>query len=152
MAALGVHHIVVVGHTRCGGVAACVPDGRDEVGKARSFNPLKSDCSAKDPQEERLFDQLPRTMQKWLKPVRDLVDSLPPDTTVEQAIIENVRMQVRNVASSTVVQESWFGEGRGCLESVNGWLYDVDSGELKDLGCRVTKETPRGDYQVPRPL
>ncbi|KIP02851.1 hypothetical protein PHLGIDRAFT_276025 [Phlebiopsis gigantea 11061_1 CR5-6] len=150
VAALGVHHIVVVGHTRCGGVAACVPDGRDEEGKARAFNAVKSDCSAKDPVEERLYDQLPRTMQKWLKPVRDLVDRLPSDTRVEEVIVQNVLEQVRTVARSTVVQKCWFEDGRGCLESIHGWEYDVESGELKDLGFSITKETPREEYlQVP---
>lgn len=150
VASLGVHHIIVVGHTRCGGVAACMPEGQDEPGKERAFNPLKSDCSTKDAVEERSFGGLSSSMRKWLQPVRDLVNALPPKTTVEQAIIENVRLQVRTVASSTVVQSCWSGTGRGCLESVNGWLYDVDSGELRDLSYRITKETPFGDYQVPR--
>jgi carbonic anhydrase len=40
--------------------------------------------------------------------------------------------QVLNVCHTTIVQGAW---GRKQSLSVHGWVYDMESGKLKDLDC-----------------
>ena len=46
--------------------------------------------------------------------------------------VEDVREQVRHVCEATVVQDAW---RRGQPLSVHGWVYGLDDGLLRDLGC-----------------
>ena len=136
---MGVSHIIVAGHTRCGGVAACLL--KDTPDKELAFNAKKVGCAPKEPEETRTWDDLPLSMRRWLQPVRDLAQTLPEDTTVLELVKENVRKQVGNVVRSAVVQDNWVGTGKGRLIGVHGWLYRLETGEAEDLGLSVTSET-----------
>ncbi|TCD66035.1 hypothetical protein EIP91_001891 [Steccherinum ochraceum] len=58
-------------------------------------------------------------------------DGSDTDAELSELTIENVKMQVQNVAELDVVKEAW-KEGRDLR--VVGWLHQLESGRLKDLG------------------
>jgi carbonic anhydrase len=43
--------------------------------------------------------------------------------------------QVRNVGRTTIVQSAW---QRGQELTVHGWIYGLQDGLLRDLGCSLT--------------
>jgi carbonic anhydrase len=105
--ALRVRHIIVVGHSRCGGVRAALQDLR--VGLA----------------------------DNWLRHVQDVrnkhlawLDAVPGDRRVDALCELNVLEQAVNVCQTTVVRDAW---GRGQGVSVHGWVYGLHNGLLEDL-------------------
>jgi len=110
---LKVEHILVVGHYGCGGVRAALAGAR--IGLA----------------------------DNWLRPVHDLrlrhrkrLEHLAP-TQQENALCEmNVIQQVGNVALSTVLQDAW---ARGQKVAVDGWVYGLGDGLLKDLEVTIDR-------------
>jgi len=112
---LKVEHVIVCGHYGCGGVRAAY---------------------------ERLSLGL---IDNWLRHVQDVRDRhdaqlarVEDDTARLNLLCElNVINQVRNVAQTTIVQDAW---GRGQELSVHGWIYGLDDGRLRDLGCSVESD------------
>ena len=109
--ALGVKHIMVVGHYGCGGVGAALEKKR--VG----------------------------LVDLWLRHVQDvhhkhqaLVDALPAEDRHARLCELNVLEQVVNVAQTTVVQDAW---QRGQALTVHGWIYGLRDGLMHDLGITV---------------
>ena len=109
--ALGVKHIMVVGHYGCGGVGAALQKKR--VG----------------------------LVDLWLRHVQDvhhkhqaLVDALPAEDRHARLCELNVLEQVVNVAQTTVVQDAW---QRGQALTVHGWIYGLRDGLMHDLGITV---------------
>jgi len=110
---LKVEHIIVCGHHGCGGVKA-----------------------AMDNLQLGLIDN-------WLRHVQDVVH----EHEAELAKIEdeeerfdrlcelNVIEQVRNVGRTTIVQSAW---ARGQEVVVHGWIYGLEDGLLRDLGCSLS--------------
>jgi carbonic anhydrase len=105
--ALRVRHIIVVGHSGCGGVRAALQDLR--VGLA----------------------------DNWLRHVQDVrnkhlawLDAVPADRRVDALCELNVLEQAVNVCQTTVVRDAW---GRGQSVSVHGWVYGLHNGLLEDL-------------------
>ena len=105
---LKVKHIIVCGHYGCGGVYAAMED-----------------------KDHGLIDN-------WLCHVKDVsrlnaekLEGLEHDAKVDLLCELNVREQVNNVCSTTVVQNAW---GKGQELSVHGWIYNIENGLLKDLG------------------
>jgi carbonic anhydrase len=113
---LQVKHIIVVGHSRCGGVAAALNDTR--VG---------------------LADNWIRHVQDVRNRHRDWLDTLPLPQRVDALGELNVIEQARNVCQTTVVQDAW---ARGQELVVHGWFYGLHDGLLQDL--RMTVEGPDG--------
>jgi len=107
---LKVRHVIVCGHYGCSGVHAAMV-GRS-VGLA----------------------------DNWLRHVQDVrlkyaaeLDAIADDAARARRLCElNVREQVRNVCESTVLRDAW---ARGQPVSVHGWVYGIDDGRLRDLGC-----------------
>ncbi len=107
---LRVGHVIVCGHYGCSGVHAALT--RRRVGIA----------------------------DNWLRHVQDVavrhaaeLDAIAEGAARERRLCElNVFEQVRNVCASTVVQEAW---ARGQALAVHGWIYGVEDGLLRDLGC-----------------
>ena len=108
---LKVQHIIVVGHSNCGGVKAALNNWR--LGLA----------------------------DNWLRHVQDVrhqhrawLDGVEPARQVDALVELNVLEQARNVCITTVVQDAW---GRGQTVVVHGWVYGLDNGLLKDLSMTV---------------
>jgi carbonic anhydrase len=110
---LRVRHIIVVGHSNCGGVKAALNNLR--VGVA----------------------------DNWLRHVQDVrnqhrafIDSLPDMAARTNALCElNVLEQARNVCRTTVVEDAWH---RGQDVVIHGWVYGLHNGLLEDLRMTVS--------------
>ncbi|WP_140626079.1 carbonate dehydratase [Methylibium rhizosphaerae] len=122
--ALRVKHIIVVGHSNCGGVKAALEDQR--VG----------------------------LVDNWLRHVQDVrnrhqhwIDSVAPSRRVNALCELNVLEQALNVCQTTVVQDAW---QRGQEVVVHGWVYGLHNGLLKDLRMTVTRaeDVPRAYEQA----
>ena len=110
---LRVKHIIVVGHSGCGGVAAALRNRR--IGIA----------------------------DNWLRHVQDVRDrhadwlaGVPEDRQVDALCELNVIEQAENVCQTTVVQDAW---SRGQELVVHGWFYGLHNGLLEDLAMTVDR-------------
>ena len=107
---LKVRHVIVCGHYGCSGVHAALTS--QKVGLA----------------------------ENWLRHVQDVranhaeeLEAIGDPAARERRLCElNVIEQVRHVCEDTVVQDDW---GAGRPLSVHGWIYGVEDGLLRDLGC-----------------
>lgn len=105
---LGVDHVVVCGHYRCGGVGAA-------LGPAAS-GPLES----------------------WIGPVRRLAEAHGKELSAQEGhearwrrLCElNVVAQVDVLRGLDPVRRAW-DEGRSLL--IHGWMFDLETGRLRDL-------------------
>ncbi|KAI0344284.1 carbonic anhydrase [Trametopsis cervina] len=140
VASLGAHHIVVVGHTYCGGVAVCV-DG-DPQGKMACFPEGASDDLTGDTASEQSNWPPHPPIDQWLADLRS-VSVANPSMTVEGLTVENIRIQVQNVVASDAVQTAWASNSKSSLRSVEGMLYDLDTMRLTDL--QMSQRPPSAD-------
>jgi carbonic anhydrase len=113
---LKVRHIIVVGHSGCGGVAAALLDKR--VG---------------------LVDNWLRHVQDVRDRHADLLADVPEARRVDALCELNVIAQARNVSQTGVVQDAW---ARGQELVVHGWFYGLADGLLHDM--RITLAGPHG--------
>jgi carbonic anhydrase len=109
---LRVQHIIVVGHSGCGGVKAAMNNLR--VGLA----------------------------DNWIRHVRDVRDrhadwlaTLDAAFRVDALCELNVLEQALNVCETTVVRDAW---QRGQSVVVHGWVYGLHDGLLADLAMTVS--------------
>jgi carbonic anhydrase len=109
---LQVQHIIVVGHSNCGGVKAALLNTRLGL------------------------------VDNWLRHVQDVrhqhrawLDGLPAESQVNALVELNVLEQSRNVCTTTVVQDAW---ARSQTVVVHGWVYGLHNGLLKDLSMTVS--------------
>lgn len=105
---LKVKHVVVCGHTACGGVKAAM-DSKD----LGILNPWL-----------RNIRDVYRTHAKELNSIED--EELKYDRLVEL----NTQEQCVNLIKTAVVQKAIRQRGL----KIHGWVFDVHTGELKDLG------------------
>jgi carbonic anhydrase len=110
---LKVRHVIVVGHSNCGGVRAALYDIR--VGLADNWI--------------RHVQDVRNDHQAWL-------DSLPEARRVDALCELNVLEQARNACQTTVVQDAW---QRGQQIVVHGWVYGLHNGLLEDLQLTATQ-------------
>ena len=108
--ALGVKHIIVVGHSNCGGIR-----------------------SAMNNQRAGLVDNWLRHVQDVRDAHEDFLASLPEGHRVDALVELNVLEQARNVCRTTVVADAW---QRGQSVVVHGWVYGLHNGLLQDM--RIT--------------
>jgi carbonic anhydrase len=113
VAVLQVKHIIVCGHYGCGGVHAALVDSR--LGLIDNWLRHVQDVAEKH--------------NEWLNEIAD--DEKRLDALCELNIIE----QVVNVCQTTIVQNAW---ERGQELSVQGWIYGLRDGLLRDLNMGVT--------------
>jgi carbonic anhydrase len=110
---LGVLHIIVVGHSQCGGVRAALTNKRAGL------------------------------VDNWLRHVADVRDhhaallaSIESEAGRVDALVElNVLEQARNVCQTTIVKDAW---ARGQTVTVHGWVYGLHNGLLEDLRITAT--------------
>jgi carbonic anhydrase len=107
VAHLGVRHIVVCGHSNCGGVKAAM---------------TAADLGALNP---------------WLREIRDVyakhqeeLEALDEHDRYVRLIERNVEEQCRNVIATSSVQAKW---AKGDVPQVHGWVFHLETGLLQDL-------------------
>ncbi len=109
---LQVKHIMVVGHSNCGGVRAALED--QSVGLADNWI--------------RHVKDVRNLHQAWL-------ETLPEANRLNALCELNVVEQALNVCESPSVQEAW---REGKVLSVHGWVYGLHNGRLQDLLMSVS--------------
>jgi len=112
---LKVRHIIVVGHSGCGGVRAALYGLR--IG---------------------LTDNWIRHVQDVRHMHQDWLDTLPEARRADALCELNVLEQARNACHTTVVQDAW---ARGQEVVVHGWVYGLHNGLLEDLA--LTAASPQ---------
>ncbi|KAJ7581128.1 carbonic anhydrase [Mycena floridula] len=124
---LGVEHVAIVGHTECGGAAACF-----KACCSPAFAP--GAAIATDPS---LPAEAP--LNRWLSPLTHLAGSLqlssaPNEEAIPVLVEENVRAQVQNLSKAPIIVNAWANKSaKGKDIWIHGWVYDLASGKLKDL-------------------
>ncbi|MBL7691580.1 MAG: carbonic anhydrase [Flavipsychrobacter sp.] len=114
VANLHVQHIIVCGHYNCGGVKAAM---------------MPHDMGILNP---------------WLRNIRDVyrlhqneLDLITDEHERYNRLVElNVQEQAINVIKTAVVQKSYV---KNQYPIVHGWVFDLNTGELKDLKINFTK-------------
>ncbi|KAI0769280.1 carbonic anhydrase [Trametes elegans] len=114
VAHVGVTHVLLVGHTSCGGAQACHAAAHSADGHGHEHG-------AED------------ALGRWLGPLTALAREHEDLTALVEA---NVRAQVANIAATDVVRAAW---AQGKDVQVHGWVYDLETGRLRDLGVSVGK-------------
>lgn len=110
---VGVSHVVLVGHTQCGGAAACFAAANASPPAGPPSTPL----------------------DRWLAP---LVAIAKEKRCSAADLVElNVRANVANIVASDVMKSAW---AKGKDVQVHGWVYEIEKGRLKDLRITVGKE------------
>jgi len=105
---LKIEHIIVCGHYGCGGVKAAMED--HQLGLVDNWLRNIRDVYAANKQElEAILDR-----KKRYNRLAEL----------------NVLQQLKNISHTTIVQGAWH---RNQPLSIHGWIYQLDTGKLKDL-------------------
>jgi carbonic anhydrase len=120
---LKVKHIIVTGHYGCGGVQAA------------------------------MFHKRLGLVDNWLRHLKDvrnkhrkLLEKFPTAMRADRLGELNVIEQVVNVCETTVVQDAW---ARRQPLTVNGWIYSIEDGLLRDLGVSTQyPETLWDNYEA----
>lgn len=79
-----------------------------------------------------------RAFEGWIKPILEIANALlkvKPSAGLSDLVAANVEVQFSNVIHHSILIEAW---ARGQAVSVHGWVYDLGSGKLKDLGLSQT--------------
>ncbi|KAF9075110.1 carbonic anhydrase [Rhodocollybia butyracea] len=119
---LGVKHVIVCGHTECGAAGAA-------FGACKSFVPGRTPVTIPSHPADS-------PLNRWLVPFTTLaaelqVSSLPQKEAIPLLVQENVKAQVNNLVHTEVIADAW---ASGKEVWVHGWVYDIGSGKIKDLG------------------
>ncbi|KAF5380821.1 hypothetical protein D9615_004085 [Tricholomella constricta] len=128
---LGVQHVVVVGHSECGGAAACLNAAQNALFTEDGPVVTVPSLSPEDP------------LNRWLEPLTRLAGSLHLSTTpkieaLPIVVEENVRRQVENLCKSATLVNAWAsGDEKKKSVWVHGWVYNLGTGRLRDL--KVTR-------------
>jgi len=146
--ALGVQHVIVMGHYGCGGVAAAIQPAPKP--------PVDSDTAA---------------IQTWITPIRELFKSstrpeivklrasLKNQTEVKapelhdpgfRALVEeNVKAGVKRIAATSTIKKHMALLAKGVKETraakhsapvdvfIHGWVFDIENGDIHDLGVSI---------------
>jgi len=128
---LGVQHVIVVGHSECGGAAACLNAAQRPTFTKDGPAVTVPSLSPEDP------------LNRWLEPLTRLAGSLHLSTTPKTEALpivveENVKRQVENLCKSATLVNSWASsDAKKRSVFVHGWVYELRTGRLRDL--KVTR-------------
>ena len=112
---LKVKRIIVCGHYECGGVKAAM--NPSDMGQLNSWL---------------------QTLRDVYRFHRDELDGIDETQKRFDRLVElNVLEQCLNVIKIDHVQRSWYATG---FPSIHGWVFDVRTGKLIDLGLNMVKE------------
>lgn len=106
---LKIKHIIVCGHYGCGGVKTAM--GSSSIG----------------------------ILDNWIRHIKDIyrlrkreLEAIEDEKERFDRLVEfNVKYQVLNLAFTSIVQSAW---KNGQELAVHGWVYELNSGYVKDLG------------------
>jgi len=112
---LKVKHIIICGHYECGGVKAALHPS--DMGQLNSWL------------------QTLRDVRRLHRTELDKIDD--PQKLFDRLVELNVREQCMNVIKIDHVQKSWYKTG---FPTIHGWVFDVRTGKLIDLGLNMEKE------------
>ena len=112
---LKVKHIIVCGHYECGGVKAAL--NPSDMGQLNSWLQTLRDVR--------------RLHREELEKIED--DKAHFDRLVELNVLE----QCMNIIKIDHVQRAWYKTG---FPKIHGWVFDVRTGKLIDLGLDMEKE------------
>ena len=110
---LKVRHVIVCGHTSCGGVAASVSGNK-----------------------HGLVDNWLRHIKNVARRREDELMAVPEDQRLDLLSELNVQAQAQNLARTTVMQDAW---DRGQEVDVHSWIYSLQNGHLKNLADPITQ-------------
>jgi carbonic anhydrase len=110
---LEIQHVIVCGHYGCGGIQAAM--GNRQLG----------------------------LVDNWLRNIRDIyarhkmdLEKINDMTLRCNRMVElNVAQQVLNICHTTIAQNAW---SRKQPLWIHGWVYELDSGKLRDLDCSIS--------------
>lgn len=112
---LKVKHIIICGHYECGGVKAALHPS--DMGQLNSWLQTLRDVRRLHKEElERITN---------------------PQELFDRLVELNVREQCMNIIKIDHVQKSWYKTG---FPKIHGWIFDVRTGKLIDLGMNLEKE------------
>lgn len=114
---LKVQHIIVCGHYGCGGIERVFAKERGA-----------------------LFDHWLQPVSMFYRKHRKIFDSLPQAQRLDHMCEINIEMQVRRLAATPIVENAW---ARGQELHLHGWIYQIGSGLLHDLGPHLSSITER---------
>lgn len=122
-----VYLVVIVGHSHCGGASASL-----KAAIAPDFAPVDPIITLKNEPADSPLNQ-------WLKPLTLMAYTLNlPDSSeasIETVVIENVKAQVKTLANTETILKAWSqGTPKKQKVLIHGWVYDLATGLLKDLG------------------
>ena len=112
---LKVKHIIVCGHTECGGVKAALHP--TDMGQLNSWLQTLRDVR--------------RLHRQELEAIED------PQAQLDRLIERNVYEQCLNIIKIDHVQKAWYKTG---FPKVHGWVFDVRTGKLNSLGLNMETE------------
>ena len=109
---LKVRHIIVCGHSSCGGIQAAMSE--DNFG----------------------------FLDNWLNHIKDVyqfhkeeLEKIPdPNQRSDALAMVNVRQQVYNLSKVSFIRQKW---AAGDFPALHGWFYQIRDGMLKDLNVTV---------------
>ena len=109
---LKVRHIIVCGHSSCGGIQAAMSE--DNFG----------------------------FLDNWLNHIKDVyqfhkeeLEKIPdPNQRSDAMAMVNVRQQVYNLSKVSFIRQKW---AAGDFPALHGWFYQIRDGMLKDLNVTV---------------
>ncbi|TFK72481.1 carbonic anhydrase [Pluteus cervinus] len=161
---LGVKHVIVMGHYGCGGVAAAIA------------SPPESPVDAAFSEVENWIEPIRALFQASSRPeIVELREKIKGQTNVPEPEIqepgfralveENIKQSVNNIAKTSVLANHYHklslngttSEKRSEEEAplvdvyVHGWVYDIETGEIRDLGISVGppgKEIPATPFEA----
>ncbi|KAG9221400.1 hypothetical protein CCMSSC00406_0008344 [Pleurotus cornucopiae] len=129
---LGVHNIIVMGHYGCGGVAAAVTSTVNSKQDA-SKDPIEAwiwpirDIYLKSKRGEIV------TLREKNKKLKTIAAPALNDTGYKALVEENVKANVQRIHKSKAAAGH-----KGRKAAIYGWVYDIATGDIKDLGVTVS--------------
>ena len=147
--ALGVEHVIVVGHTSCGGVSAAV----QQVLKEQSGKLELPSASALSRHLSTLTD-LARYVRAKMEERQGLDDAAVHERMVQLVTEASVRHQLQTIMEHPVIQDNWKEKVSPLSGRVNprvtlhGWIHDIRTGRLMDLNLDVPPPETNGELSL----
>ncbi|WFD33985.1 carbonic anhydrase [Malassezia cuniculi] len=135
--ALGVEHVIVVGHTGCGGVSAAIKQVLSEQND-HEIPPMTALYRHLSP-----LTQLARHLRARIRERYELSDEEMHDRLVPLLTEASVRHQIQTILEHPVIKDNWAQKVSPLNGKVNprvtlhGWIHNIKSGKLADLNYDI---------------